>query len=49
MVVQDTRGRWGSDGVFTPFVHEGEDGYDAVEWAAGLPRSIGKVGTFGQS
>ena len=26
-----------------------EDGYDTVEWAAGLPWSTGKVGTFGNS
>ena len=49
VVVQDTRGRFGSDGSFYPFVHEGEDTYDAVEWAAGLDGSTGEVGTFGQS
>jgi putative CocE/NonD family hydrolase len=49
VVVQDTRGRFGSEGTFYPFVHEGEDTYDAVEWAAGLDGSTGDVGTFGQS
>jgi putative CocE/NonD family hydrolase len=49
VVVQDTRGRFASDGEFYPFVHEGEDGYDAIEWAAGLPWSDGNVGTVGQS
>lgn len=48
-VVQDTRGRFASDGEFSPFVNEARDGYDAVEWAAGLPGSNGDVGTFGQS
>ena len=49
VVIQDTRGRWASDGAFTPLIYEGEDGYDAVEWAAGLPFSNGHVGTQGQS
>jgi putative CocE/NonD family hydrolase len=49
VVAQDTRGRWGSEGTFYPFLNEGEDGYDTVEFAATLPRSNGKVGTFGFS
>ena len=49
VVVQDTRGRHGSEGVRHPFVYEAQDGYDAVEWAASLPRSNGRVGMFGQS
>ena len=49
IVVQDTRGRHGSEGVWHPFVYEARDGYDAVEWAASLPQSNGRVGTFGQS
>ena len=49
VVVQDTRGRHSSEGDFYPFVHEARDGYDAVEWAAALPWSDGKVGTVGQS
>lgn len=49
VVVQDTRGRHGSEGVWHPFVYEARDGYDAVEWAAALPQSNGRVGMFGQS
>ena len=49
VVVQDTRGRHNSEGEFYPFVHEARDGYDAVEWAAALPWSDGKVGMVGQS
>ena len=49
VVVQDTRGRHSSDGEFYPFIHEAHDGYDAVEWAAALPWSEGKVGMVGQS
>ncbi|HJY84323.1 MAG TPA: CocE/NonD family hydrolase, partial [Candidatus Binatia bacterium] len=49
VVVQDTRGRFRSEGEFYPFIHEAQDGYDTIEWAAGLPWSDGNVGTVGQS
>ncbi|MGA7760793.1 MAG: CocE/NonD family hydrolase [Candidatus Binataceae bacterium] len=49
VAVQDTRGRHSSEGDFYPFIHEARDGYDAVEWAAALPCSDGKVGMVGQS
>jgi putative CocE/NonD family hydrolase len=49
VVVQDTRGRFSSDGEWYPFIYEGRDGYDAIEWAAKLPGSNQKVGTIGQS
>lgn len=48
-IVQDARGRGGSEGKFDPFVTEGRDGFDAIEWAAKLPFSDGKVGTLGGS
>src|SRR5205085_1080463 len=32
VVIQDTRGRYSSDGEFAPFVDEPDDGYDTVEW-----------------
>lgn len=48
-IVQNTRGRFGSEGAWYPFVYEANDGYDAVEWAAQQPGSSGRVGTFGQS
>ena len=35
VVVQDTRGRFASEGEFYPFLHEATDGYDTIEWAAG--------------
>jgi uncharacterized protein len=44
VVVQDTRGRFTSDGDWTPFGPERLDGYDSVEWAARLPGSNGRVG-----
>jgi putative CocE/NonD family hydrolase len=53
VVNQDARGRYASGGKFESFyrfdTHDGEDGYDTVEWAAKLPDSTGKVGTFGAS
>src|SRR6185295_4839834 len=49
VVVQDVRGRYGSDGDFEPYRNEGRDGYDTIEWAAAQPWSDGTVGTFGLS
>lgn len=49
VVVQDVRGQGDSDGTFTEFAHDQDDGYDSVEWAAALPGSNGKVGMFGSS
>jgi putative CocE/NonD family hydrolase len=49
VVVQDTRGRYTSEGEYYPLIHEAADGYDSVEWAAMLPWSNGMVGTAGQS
>jgi len=49
VVIQDTRGRFNSDGEWYPFKHESADGYDAVEWAAALPGSDGRVGMFSGS
>jgi len=50
VIMQDTRGRFASDGdEYYPLIWEAQDGYDAVEWAAGLPYVDGRVGTMGQS
>jgi putative CocE/NonD family hydrolase len=49
VVLVDVRGRYGSEGDFTPYVHEGRDGYDTIEWAAAQPWSTGEIGTFGLS
>jgi putative CocE/NonD family hydrolase len=48
-VTQDCRGRWASEGEYDTIFQEAADGYDAVEWAARLPWSNGRVGTTGQS
>ncbi len=49
VIIQDVRGRYTSGGEWYPFKHEQADGYDAVEWAAALPYSDGKVGMIGAS
>ena len=49
VVIQDTRGRFASEGVWEPLAYEREDGYDSVEWAATLPGSNGRVGMCGES
>jgi uncharacterized protein len=49
VVAQDVRGRFASQGDFYPFMNEGQDGYDAIEWAAAQPWSNGQVGMFGSS
>jgi uncharacterized protein len=49
VVVQDTRGRFASEGDWEPWTFEADDGYDTVRWAASLPDSNGAVGMFGMS
>ena len=45
----DVRGRGNSEGSFEPFVNEGHDGYDVVEWLAKQPWSNGKIAMWGGS
>ena len=49
VINQDVRGRYTSDGDWYPFIHESDDGYDTIEWAATLPYSDGRVGMYGGS
>jgi putative CocE/NonD family hydrolase len=49
VIVQDVRGRYASEGDFTPYQNEGRDGYDTIEWAAAQSWSNGNIGTFGLS
>src|SRR5882757_4566718 len=39
VVIQDTRGRFGSEGVFDPFRTEATDGFDTIQWLAAQPYS----------
>jgi putative CocE/NonD family hydrolase len=45
----DVRGRGNSGGTFEPFVNEGKDGYDVVEWLAKQSYCNGKVTMWGGS
>jgi len=53
IVLQDTRGRYDSEGVARLFEDDGwgvrQDGYDTVEWIAEQSWSDGQVGTIGAS
>ncbi len=53
VISQNVRGRYESEGRFEPDLllktHDANDGYDTIEWAAGLTNSNGKVGTIGVS
>lgn len=49
VVMQDCRGRYGSEGTFSKYLNEAEDGFDAIEWVTDQPWCNGKVGMFGVS
>ena len=48
-LVQDTRGRFNSEGVFDPFIHGVKDGDATLEWVRSQPWSNGDVGSMGHS
>jgi putative CocE/NonD family hydrolase len=48
-VAQDTRGRYGSEGVWHWLTDDGRDGVDCAAWIAAQPWSDGKIGTLGTS
>ena len=49
VAIQDTRGRFNSDGVFFPYRDDRADGYDTVEWVAAQEWCDGNVGMAGGS
>jgi putative CocE/NonD family hydrolase len=49
VLVQDSRGRYASEGEFYPLRLDGEDGFDTIEWCAAQPWCDGKVGSYGFS
>lgn len=49
LLCQDVRGQYASDGDFNPFITEGADGYDTIEWVAAQPWCDGAVGMSGRS
>jgi len=48
-LVIDVRGRGNSEGDFSPFEDDEEDGYDIVEWLSKQPWCDGKIGMWGGS
>ena len=48
-VLQNLRGRFGSEGVFDPFGNETEDGAATVSWIMSQAWSNGSIGTIGGS
>jgi len=49
VVIQDTRGRFESEGINTVFRDEGDDGRVTVDWVAGQSWCDGHIGGFGGS
>lgn len=47
--LQDTRGRWDSEGDYEPLVTDGEDGFDTQEWIGRQEWSNGRIGMSGGS
>jgi len=49
VLIQDTRGRFESEGYFDPLRTEAEDGYDTQQWVGSQSWCNGKIGTEGGS
>jgi len=49
VVIQDVRGRGGSEGSFYPFRHEGRDGAETISWLRTRPECNGRIGMYGFS
>lgn len=49
VVIQDVRGRYGSEGIFDKYVNEAEDGVDTHHWLLEQPWCDGRICTMGLS
>lgn len=49
VLVQDVRGKNGSEGKFIPYEKEGSDGFETLEWISEAPWFNGQVALFGFS
>lgn len=49
VIIQDVRGRYGSEGDFYPFINDGPDGQDTMDWIREQPWFDGNLGTYGAS
>jgi uncharacterized protein len=48
-VSQDVRGRYDSEGMFVPWDHETDDGYDTLDWIGSQPWCDQNIGMTGGS
>jgi hypothetical protein len=49
VVIQDTRGRFASEGAWRMMTDDGPDGYDTCAWICQQPWSNGRIGMYGVS
>ncbi|HEM8291170.1 TPA: CocE/NonD family hydrolase [Providencia rettgeri] len=49
VIYQDCRGRYESEGKFTKYINEAEDGFDTLQWIMAQPWCNGKIGSMGLS
>lgn len=49
VIWQDCRGRYGSEGEFTKYLNEAEDGFDAMVWIEAQDWNNGRIATMGLS
>ena len=49
VIYQDCRGRYGSEGSFTKYLSEADDGFDTCEWIVSQAWSNNRIGTKGLS
>ncbi|MFO1096652.1 MAG: CocE/NonD family hydrolase, partial [Planctomycetaceae bacterium] len=49
VVLQDTRGRFRSEGIWHFLTDDGQDGYDCADWIVAQPWSNGRIGMMGTS
>ncbi len=49
VLLQDSRGRGESDGVFEKYLNEGADGFDSCAWLRDQPWCDGRIATIGMS
>lgn len=49
VMIQDVRGKYGSEGEFSPYAQEALDGHQTITWAGEAPWSNGKVALVGLS
>ncbi len=49
VVIQDSRGKWESDGEYFPFINEKNDGIETIDWITNQDWCNGEVGMWGSS